>query len=131
MSFGGIELLCLEYLRCKMGSYWEGDKSLGRAFWIIWFAGSFGMAAVPSLLVYLAGGGVYILFPFFNVDALALFPFIIFVYILVYNPYYIYCWVSVWRCSENSKSQYLIFSVKVLVALHAIFTIYNILDIFL
>ena len=102
-----------------MKKYWNGDQSLMNAFWLIWILGSLAIAIAASILVYLIGLIAFSSYSFLSIS------FLTFLLLILFNPYYIFCWVSVWRCSKNTSFQYLTLPTKFLVLIHASSVIYN------
>ena len=100
-----------------MKSYWKGNESLQKTFWLLYILGSLAIALCISLLVLFAG--VVTAFPMYAI------AFLSFLLVLLINPYYIFCWVSVWRSSNKASSIYVNRGVKALVLIHVAFFAYN------
>ena len=93
------------------GQFWRGERRLWQAFWLLWVAGSLLLAALAGLLALLAGMPA----------ALAAEQRILLVMLKVvsFNPWYLYCWVAVWRCAVNCSSRGWTFIARLLVLLQA------------
>lgn len=100
-----------------MKKYWNGEESLNKTFWLLWVIGSLVIAIAGALIAFLGS----LIAP---VSGFQL-AFITFLLLLFFNPYYIMCWVSVWRSTKNTKIQLFILGAKALVVLHAISVLYN------
>ncbi len=100
-----------------MISYWNGNQSLLKTFWLLFIFGSIAIAVCISLLVLFAG--VFFGFPAYSL------AFISFLLFLLLNPFYIFCWVSVWRSSNNVKSIFLNLGVKIIVTIHIAYFSYS------
>jgi hypothetical protein len=98
-------------------SYWNGNESLQKTFWFLYVFGSIVTAIAISLLVLLVG--VIIDFPTYT------FAFLSFLLVLLLNPFYLFCWVSVWRSSNNASSIYINRGVKIFIVIHIAFFTYN------
>lgn len=104
-----------------MKKYWNGDESLGKTFWLLWVAGSLAFAISGGILAFL--GGLIVSISGFQL------AFVTFLLLLLFNPYYIMCWVSVWRSTKNTNVQLLGIGAKALVGLHAMSVLYNLTSI--
>jgi len=99
-------------------SYWNGSESIVKTFWLLYVFGSIATAICSGLLIWFVG--VIIDFP-----ASYSIAFLAFLLLLFLNPFYIYCWVCLWRSSNNAKSIYSNRGVKILVVIHAVYFAYN------
>ena len=97
--------------------YWNGEESLSKTFWLVWVAGSFLIAFVLSVLVYVISE--LLSFPGTQLAIVA------FILLLLFNPYYLFCWVSVWRSSKNTDTGYYKWGVKLLVVMHVVSLSYD------
>ena len=102
-----------------MKKYWQGNQSLVKTFWLLWVAGSLIIAVIGAILVY-AFGLIFHLPP----ASMAFFTFLI---LVLFNPYYIVCWVAMWRATKNSSSQVVAVSIKFLVVTHIAYVIYSLI----
>lgn len=93
-----------------MKEYWIGTKPLWKAFWLLWVAGAL-ITAIAFGLIALAIG------PLLSISTIHL-SFVVFLFLLLLNPYYLFCWVCVWRCSPNTNNQYWAYAAKGLVLVH-------------
>jgi hypothetical protein len=98
-------------------SYWNGSESIAKSFWLLYILGSVAIAISTSLLILLAG--VVIDFPTYT------FAFLIFLLLLLLNPFYVFCWVAVWRSSNKVKSIFINLGVKAIVVIHVMYFGYN------
>ncbi len=101
----------------RVKSYWNGSESLVKTFWLLYVFGSIAIAICFSLLTWVVG--VIIDFPPYSI------AFLVFLLLLLLNPFYIFCWVCMWRSSNNAKSIYSNRGMKLLVAIHAVYFAYN------
>jgi len=101
-----------------MKKYWDGEESLSKSFWLLWVAGSLFFAIAGAALAFL---GSFVA----SVSGFQL-AFVTFLLLLFFNPYYILCWVSVWRSTKNTKIKLFNYGAKALVVLHAVSVILNI-----
>ena len=101
-----------------MDSYWKGEKSLTKTFWFLWVFGSLAMAVTLSLFAYL----LRFIIPFPTTEL----SLVVFLFLILFNPYYIFCWVAVWRSTKNSANQLLQLSVKVIIVSHILSIVYGI-----
>ena len=97
--------------------YWNGKKPLLNTFWLLWVLGSIGITISVSLFVYLIG--LMFSLPTASLALLA------FLFLILFNPFYLYCWVSVWRSSNHVKLPIIKFGTKGLVIIHVISTTYG------
>lgn len=100
-----------------MGSYWKGEKSVTKTFWLLWVFGSLAITIILSLFAYL----LHYIIPFPTAGLSV----VVFLFLILFNPYYIFCWVSVWRSTKNSTNSLLQLLVKFIVASHIASTAYN------
>ena len=99
-----------------MSSYWKGTESLTRTFWLLYVLGSLSITFSISVSILLIGELVR--FPTQSIAFLA------FILLLSLNPYYLYCWVSVWRSAKNSESPIIEYLVKAVIAVHVVYFLY-------
>ncbi len=101
-----------------MKEYWKGNKPLWKAFWLIWVLGAI---AIPTVITI----PIYIFAPFYQVSAIQL-SIATYIFLFIFNPYFIFSWVAVWRCSKNTNAITANYIAKVLVSLHIAFFTFNI-----
>lgn len=101
-----------------MKDYWNGSKPLWKAFWLIWVLGSI---AIPTFIC----AAIFIVASFYSVSVIQLYI-TIYVVLFMFNPYFIFCWVSVWRCSKNASLKALNYLAKAGVSMHILFLSFNI-----
>jgi len=101
-----------------MKEYWNGNKPLWKAFWLIWLLGTI---AIPTVI----SGAIFIVAPFYSVSAVQL-SIATYLFLFIFNPYFIYCWVSVWRCSKNTNYGALTYLAKAIVLMHITLFTFNI-----
>jgi len=101
-----------------MKEYWKGNKPLWKAFWLIWVLGAL---AIPTAITI----PIFIIAPFFQISAIQL-SIATYIFLFIFNPYFIFCWVSVWRCSKNAKALSTSYIAKAFVSLHMTFFSFNI-----
>ena len=91
-------------------NYWSGLEPLGKTFWRVYIH-----AAFINFVFFFFWLGLVV------VAAHATFPLgiYIFAWLIVANPYFIYCWVAVWRAGTNSGATLWPNMAKVVVILHA------------
>jgi hypothetical protein len=98
------------------GRYWRGEESLGRSFWLAYVMGSIVILVLGLVIVavvgFLLGVPIYSLI------------LIIFLFIGIFNPYYFFGWISVWRCSKNSEKLILATGAKGVVLAHVVTYMY-------
>jgi len=104
-----------------MKEYWNGNNSISKTFWYAWVIGSVAIAFAFGLIAFLAG---YL----FSVSSIQL-AIATFIFLLLINPYYIFCWVALWRSSKNTENKAIHILTKALVIAHAGIVIYNITSI--
>ena len=104
-----------------MKEYWNGNNSLSKTFWYAWVIGSLVSAFVIALIAFLAG---YI----FSVSSIQL-AIATFIFLLLFNPYYIFCWVAMWRSSKNTETKAIQILAKALVVAHVAIVVYDIASI--
>jgi hypothetical protein len=102
-----------------MKNYWEGNQSLPKTFWLAWIAGSLLIAVILASLVYVAGALLR-----FPSASMAITTFII---LVLFNPYYLFCWVANWRASTKSQNIPVKIIVRALVVSHAGYVFYTLL----
>ena len=102
-----------------MKSYWNGSESIVKSFWLLYMLGSVAIAISISSLILLAG--VIIHFPTYTL------AFLIFLLLLLLNPFYVFCWVAVWRSSNNVESNLINRGVKAIVVIHVMYFGYNLI----
>jgi len=80
----------------ELAKYWNGQGSARDAVWYVWILPGLLIPFVLALLTVAVGLA-------FRIPAYQL-PVIVFILLLFLNPYYLFAWVSVWRCSVNCES---------------------------
>jgi len=100
-----------------VNNYWNGEKSLANTFWLLWVFGSIITPFLIGIITIIISAVVY--FPSMQLGLTT------FIFMLLFNPYYIFCWVSVWRSASQSKSIILNVSAKILVVLHICAVLYT------
>ena len=104
-----------------MKKYFQGEESLAKTIWLFWVAGSLILAILGSVVVYAAG----FIFQFPSNQI----AFITFLSLMLFNPYYVVCWIAAWRATQNTTFQAAAIGVKVLVAFHVAYVISGLLHI--
>jgi len=99
-----------------MKKYFQGEESLAKTIWLFWVVGSLVLAILGSVLVYVAG----LIFQFPSTQT----AFITFLILILFNPYYIVCWVAAWRSTQNTTFQAAAIGVKLLIAFHIAYVMY-------
>jgi hypothetical protein len=94
-----------------MKTYWNGEEPLGKTFWRICVLGSLATTLAGSTIAFITGYLLHV-----SSTQLAIVTFLI---LLLFNPYYIFCWVAVWRSSSNTKIKLHNWGAKALVMAHA------------
>jgi len=93
-----------------MKKYWNGDESLKKTFWYVCILG--------SLVTTITGGAIALIAGYLmHVPGVQL-AIVTILILLLFNPYYIFCWVSVWRSSSNIKTKLYNWGTKALVIAH-------------
>ena len=100
-----------------MKEYWYGDQPLIKTFWLLWVGGSLMFAFLGAAFVFASG----LIFQFPSASA-ALLTFLL---LALFNPYYIFCWVSTWRATKNTSFRVAEVGVKLLVVIHVTYVIYS------
>lgn len=100
----------------SLRNYWKGEKSLAKSFWLIYVIGS-----LVTLAAYCFVGMAAALAFSVSIYSAILIALVVFG---LFNPYYFFSWISVWRCSKNSDLSVLAFGAKGLVVIHMIFYLY-------
>ncbi len=108
-----------------MEEYWQGKRSLAKTFWLLWIAGSLAVSSVAAAFVY---AFAFISFPIFMLPSASL-AFLTFLLLILFNPYYIVCWVATWRATRNTSNQATAVSVKFLVLIHMAYVAYSLISI--
>ena len=98
------------------GRYWRGEESLSRCFWLAYIFGSIvillSAVIITAVVGLLLGASIY---------SLVLIAFLL---IGIFNPYYFFGWISVWRCSKNSTQKILGAYAKGVVLIHVVAYMY-------
>ena len=74
--------------------YWKGHKKLWEAYWYIYIIPSVGMPVIASSSIWLFG--LLFHYPFYQLMLIA------FTVIILFNPFYIFSWVAIIRCRNNT-----------------------------
>ncbi len=101
-----------------MIDYWKGQKSVASSILILWLLGSVGINALISVLVYLIG--VLLSFPS------AQFAIVTLVLLFLFNPYYIFCWISVWKSTIREEKTAIKIGARAMVSLHVATVTYGV-----
>lgn len=105
-----------------MKDYWNGNKPLWKAFWLIWLLGTLAISTIIS-------GAIFIVAQFYSVSAVQL-SITTYLFLFIFNPYFFYCWVSVWRCSKNTNHSTLAYLTKAVVLMHITLSILSIYSLY-
>jgi len=100
-----------------MKKYFHGEESLAKTFWLFWVAGSLVLSVLGTVLVSVSG----LIFHFPSAQ-LALITFLL---LVLFNPYYIVCWLATWRSTKNTAIQAAAISAKLLIVIHIGYVIYS------
>ena len=100
-----------------MKKYFSGEESLAKTFWLFWIGGSLVLSILGTVLV--SASGLIFHIP------LAQLAFITFLLLVLFNPYYIVCWLATWRATKNTANQAAAISAKLLVVIHIAYVIYS------
>ena len=102
-----------------MRKYWQGNQSLAKTFWLLWIVGSLAVSSIGAAFVYAFG-------LLFGLPSASL-AFLAFISLVLFNPYYIVCWVATWRATKNTSIQAVEVSAKLLVIIHITYVIYSLI----
>jgi hypothetical protein len=91
------------------GQFWRGERKLWQAFWLLWAGVSILFAVLAGLFAHFAG------VPASLADGQR--ALVVVLMTVSFNPWYLYCWVVVWRCAPNSGWRGWMLLVRVLVLL--------------
>lgn len=73
--------------------FWRGERGLWQAFWLLWVGGALLLATLAGLIAYIAWGAAS---PLDEQRVM-----VVVLMMISFNPWYVYCWVAVWRCAPN------------------------------
>ena len=103
--------------------YWQGSKPLWKSFWLIYILGAFIVPIAIALVTFTVA-------PVFQVSSIQLSA-LVSLLLFLFNPYYIYSWVSVWRSTRNTSKQIYGYMAKIIVLLHIIYFSFSIIMLFI
>ena len=98
-----------------MKNIWQGNLPLVKTFWLIYVIGSLLIPLIISAIIFLG-------LPLFGIAPYQL-SIAVFFILIMFNPYYIFCWVSVWRSSSKSENMAANYLSKTVVLAHVVYVI--------
>ena len=101
-------------------SFIEGSQPLWKAFWVLYVIGSLSFTVISAALIKLFSTSHVLLQAshIFNLQTEKILVMTITTTVVVYIMYFLFCSISVWRCSTNTANKYWPLLAKSIISIH-------------
>src|SRR5690554_2916888 len=109
-------------LNLQKDSFISGTQPLWKAFWLLYFIGGLSFTVVFISIIKILSKSYFLLeiSQAFNLKAEQALVVFVAVFVMMYLGYFLFCFLSVWRCSINSVSKYWALLAKSLILMHLV-----------
>ena len=107
-------------LSSQEASFIGGSQPLWKAFWVLYVIGSFSFTAISIALIKLLSTSHVLLQASYilNLQTEKTLVMAVTVTVVIYIMYFLFCSISVWRCSINTMKKYWALLAKVIISIH-------------